>query len=630
MASVKMIRYLILLVSISYQVAIQASDRPNILWLTSDDNGCELGCYGDTFATTPNLDQLAKNSLRFNNVWSNAPVCAPARTALIAGMWPPSLGASHMRSAVNLPDRIRLLPTILREAGYYCCNREKEDYNVITPHQVWDDSSGKAHWRNRKADQPFFAVFNAHASHESQLRKRPHKQVHHPAEVKVPGYHPDLPEIRTDWAQYYDQLTEMDSYLGIFLRQLAEDGLLESTIIIYLGDHGSGMPRGKRWLYESGLKVPLLVSIPEKFRHLAGESYQHGESSDQLVSFLDLAPTMLHLCGLAIPADMDGKSIFAEQSAAPKYVFGFRDRMDERYDCSRAIRNERFSYIRNFMPHRPQGQYLDYMYQTPTTRAWLEAAKAGKTTESQSAFWKLKPFEELYDLKNDPDQLINLASSEEYRGVKAELKNALHDWLISQHDLGLIPEAVMIAQSASIDQQPIDWSATFIDSDYAKVVDAAFEATDLAIPMQRERIDAKLEVISYWYAIGLAYRSMQSGQLDDEVIGLTKLHKSKLVRGIAFETIARVETGPERKSAIEQLWKLAIDPSTTHFERMHLLDNFVAMNLQSDEIPTDLETALGEVTKNIPARYREYPARCLSDIIALAKEPSLMTPISMP
>ncbi|HRX79964.1 MAG TPA: sulfatase, partial [Pirellulaceae bacterium] len=242
-------------------VALTAEDslRPNVLWITSEDNGPHLGCYGDDYATTPNLDALAARGMIYRTCWSNAPVCAPARTTIISGMYPTSLGAEHMRSMTQLPDAFKMYPVYLREAGYYCTNNSKEDYNVKPTGEVWDDSSGKAHWKKRADGQPFFAIFNHTISHESKLRTRPHKAVHDAAKVRVPAYHPDTPEVRQDWAQYYDRITEMDALAGENLQEIAAAGLADDTIVFYYGDHGSGMPRSKRWPYNSGLQVPLIV-----------------------------------------------------------------------------------------------------------------------------------------------------------------------------------------------------------------------------------------------------------------------------------------------------------------------------------------------------------------------------------
>ncbi|NBQ25648.1 MAG: sulfatase, partial [Verrucomicrobia bacterium] len=231
----------------SWAGSSQAADRPNILWITSEDNGPHLGCYGDTYAHTPNLDGLAAKGVIYLNAWSTAPVCAPARTTLISGVYPPATGGQHMRSMAPMPAFMKMYPQYLRQAGYYCTNNSKEDYNLSQSGQVWDESSRKAHWKNRPDGKPFFAIFNITTSHESQIRKRPHQAVHDPAKVRVPAYHPDTPEVRQDWAQYHDKITEMDATAGKHLRELEQAGLAEDTIIFYYGDHGSGMPRSKRW-----------------------------------------------------------------------------------------------------------------------------------------------------------------------------------------------------------------------------------------------------------------------------------------------------------------------------------------------------------------------------------------------
>ncbi len=397
--------------------------RPNILWITSEDNGPQLGCYGDEFADTPNIDSLAARGMKYQHCWSNAPVCAPARTTIISGIFPTSLGAQHMRSQVKLPEMVQLYPQIFRELGYYCTNNSKEDYNLETPVKVWDESSNKAHWRNRQPGQPFFAVFNYTISHESKLRTRPHNAIHEASKVTVPPYHPDTPEVRQDWAQYYDRLTEMDALVGKTLLELAEDGLDDSTIVFYYGDHGSGMPRGKRWLYQSGLHVPLIVHVPERYQSLVDGQYASGSTSERLVSFVDLMPTVLSLAGMRPPSYLQGQAFLGKFATEdPQYIYGFRDRMDERYDMSCAVRDEQYMYIRNFYPQRPQGSFLAYMFQTPTTQVWKDLFDAGKLNEAQAFFWKPKPSEELYDLQADPYQVNNLAAQPEHEQLLARMR----------------------------------------------------------------------------------------------------------------------------------------------------------------------------------------------------------------
>ncbi len=287
-----------------------ASDRPNILWITSEDNGPQLGCYGDTYAETPNIDKLATKSLRYRRCWSNAPVCAPARTTIISGMYATSLGGQHMRSGVTLPDDVRLYPEVLRETGYFCTNNSKTDYNFADESGGWNESNNKAHWRDRPSDDtPFFAVFNFTVSHESKIRVRPHELKHDPAKAPLPAYHPDTPEVRHDWAQYYDKITEMDGDVGRVLAELEKDGLTDSTIIFYYGDHGSGMPRSKRWPFDSGLRVPLLLHVPDRFKDLAPSDYVPGGESTRLVSFVDLAPTAISLAGDGTAQKHAGRSL---------------------------------------------------------------------------------------------------------------------------------------------------------------------------------------------------------------------------------------------------------------------------------------------------------------------------------
>ena len=388
---------------------------PNILWVSSEDNGPHLGAYGDDYATTPNLDALAARGLIYRNAWSTAPVCAPARTTIISGLYPVSTGAHHMRSESRLPEGFRFFPELLREAGYYTTNNSKQDYNLEKPGgegSVWHETSREAHWRNRPEGVPFFAVFNFTVTHESQIRLRPHTPVHDAAAVRVPAYHPDAPEVRQDWAQYYDKLTEMDRMAGESLAELEAAGLLDDTIVFYWGDHGPGLPRGKRAALETGLGVPLIVSIPEKYRHLAPADYEPGGSTDRLVGFIDFAPTMLSLAGIEPPAHFQGRAFLGAHEAAPNdVIFGFSDRMDERYDMVRSVRDKRYVYARNFVIDRPYGQRLSYQMETPTTQVWLRLFQEGKLNEGQSAFWREKPSEELYDLENDPDQVRNLAAS---------------------------------------------------------------------------------------------------------------------------------------------------------------------------------------------------------------------------
>ena len=399
------------------------ADTPNILWISSEDNGPHLGVYGDSYADTPNLDALGARGMIYRNAWSTAPVCAPARTTIISGMYPPSTGSQHMRSSTRLPRPMKMFPQYLRETGYYVTNNSKEDYNLVKPGKVWAESSPQAHWRKRAPGQPFFSVFNLTVTHESQIRKRPHATVHDPATVRVPAYHPDTPETRQDWAQYHDKMTEMDGLAGKVLAQLKADGLEKDTIVFYWADHGPGLPRSKRWTYNSGLNVPLILYIPEKFRHLRPAEYAAGGESGRLAGFVDFAATVLSLAGIQPPDHFQGHAFAGRYEAPPQpYLYGFRGRMDERYDMVRSVRDQRYVYIRNFMPHRIYGQFIEYMFRTPTTAVWHQLYREGKLKSPRTHFWETKPAEELYDLAEDPDETRNLANSPEHAAVLERLR----------------------------------------------------------------------------------------------------------------------------------------------------------------------------------------------------------------
>ena len=431
--------FIVLLSSVTH-----AAERPNILWITSEDNGPHMGCYGDDGATTPNLDALAAKGVVYSNAWSTVPVCAPARTAIITGMYPSSLGAEHMRSMAALPEHVKLYPEYLRAAGYYTTNNAKQDYNVPGGETAWDESSGRAHWKNRAEGQPFFAIYNINVTHESQIRKRPHEAQHDPDALTPPPYYPDTPEVRRDWAQYYDKMTQMDTMAGARLREIEEAGLMEDTIIFYYGDHGVGLPRGKRSVCNSGLLVPLIVYVPEKFKHLMPQDFTPGGRSDRLVSFVDLAPTLLALAGAEIPTHMQGKAFFgAPEIPEKEYLFGLRGRMDERVDFVRAVRDKRYVYVRNYMPHLPHIQHVAYQLQTPTTQVWHAAFEAGNLTEKSAYFFERRDAERLYDLESDPHEMHSLVDSPEHEDVLRRMRAKLREIQLETRDTGFIPEPDM-------------------------------------------------------------------------------------------------------------------------------------------------------------------------------------------
>ena len=447
----------------------------------------------------------------FNRAWSTAPVCAAARTALISGVYPPSLGAEHMRSLVRMPDFMRMYPQYLRASGYYCTNNAKEDYNLVKPGQVWDDSSSAGHWSGRASRQPFFAVFNYGMTHESQIRAPDADTIHDPAGVRVPAYQPDTPEVRSNWAQYYDRITQLDRVVAERLAELEDAGLADDTIVFFFSDHGSGIPRSKRWPYNSGLHVPLIVYFPDKWRHLAPEEYGPATRSDRLVDFLDLAPTLLSMTGIEPPEHMHGRAFAGVFQQVPKtYMHAFRGRMDERYELTRAVTDGRYLYMRHYMPHKIYGQHVAYMFETQATQVWKRMYDEGRLNEVQSRFWQPKPAEELYDLDSDIDEVDDLARSPAHREILERLRGAQRQWLLEVRDFGLLPENEI--HSRALGTTPFE--AARDDSIYP--LERILSVAEVAASRDLENVDDLLRALAdsdsavrYWGAMGLLIRAQE-------------------------------------------------------------------------------------------------------------------------
>lgn len=433
-------------------------DRPNILWITAEDMSLTLGCYGDVYAHTPNIDQFAREGVRYTQAFAVAPVCTPARSTLITGIFASSLGTQHLRGTVPLSSGMKGYPQIMREAGYYCTNNVKEDYNFVTPGSFWDGSSADAHWRQGPRGKPFFSVFNFMTTHQSrtryeadELEKRnralPSEARHDPKRVPLPPYYPDTPKVRTNVAAFYTQVTLMDRQVGEILSQLQADGFADNTIVFFYSDHGSGLPRGKRWLHESGLKVPLIIRFPPKYEYLAPSAA--GTTTDRLTSFVDFPPTVLSLAGIKAPDAMQGNPFLGSfTSEERQFVIGIRDRIDEVLELSRSIHDGRFQYIRNFMPHRPRMQYSFFSERTPIRQEIRRLSREGKLTGDQA--WLMAPntpVDELYDLANDPQEMNNLAGRPERTKRVERMKRTLFDWMLETRDLSLLHENDMLERA---------------------------------------------------------------------------------------------------------------------------------------------------------------------------------------
>jgi uncharacterized sulfatase len=565
-----------------------AAASPNILWLTWEDIGPHLHCFGDEYSNTPNFDRLAKRGCVYFNTWASAPVCAPARTAIITGVSPNSTGAEHMRSMTRMPAAWKMFPGYLRDAGYYCTNNGKEDYNLEKPEGTWDVTQGgnggapggyspiHGHWRNRKPGQPFFAVFNNMTTHESQIfRSATNKNiVHDPAKARVPAFQPDIPEVRRDWAQYHDLLTAEDGQHEARIDELTADGLVEDTIIIVTSDHGCGMPRYKRFPYDSGLHVPMILVFPDKYRHLAPKDYVPGGRSDRLINTMDLAPTMLSLAGIKPPEFHQGQAFAGPFEAPPReYNFGFRGRMDERYDMMRSVRDKRYIYIRNYNPHKIYGQHVDYMWSLPSTPAWERLYQDGKLKAPQTHFWETKPPEELYDLRTDPDETDNLAASPQHQAVLERFRKVHGEHEIAVRDLGLLPEGEMHARAGK--SAPYEMGLDEKQFPVKRILAAA----DLASSLQ-PGVTGKLagfmkdpdNAIRYWGVMGLLMRGKDEVSKMREPLRERLADSSPHVRIAAAEALGRYGAEQDVQTVMPVLLDLANAPKSGAYAAIHALN----------------------------------------------------------
>lgn len=446
----------LLLASAAPAAAQTTASRPNIVWISAEDLSPRIGAYGDGLARTPNIDRLAREGTRYSNAFVTLPICAPSRSAIITGMYQNAIASMHMRTTESRaealpgpyqavpPHYVKAFPEYLRAAGYYATNNVKTDYQFGTPFTIWDESSNRAHWRNRPdPEQPFFAVFNFTGTHESQVwadspARRGKPLVTDPARVELPPYYPDTPAVREDMARHYDNIADLDVWVGELLRQLEEDGLADNTIVIFWTDHGDGLPRAKRALYDSGLRVPLIVRWPGQV--------EAGKVNDEMVSLIDLAPTMLSLAGVPVPRHMHGRALMGPDAApAPEYVFAGVDRVDMAYDMARAVRDARFKYIRNFHPELPHVTFVAYRNRNATMQELLRLHAEGGLDGVQS-LWMAdhRPPEELYDTRADPHEVRNLAHDPAHRAVLERMRGALEGWMTGIGDQGLIPEAELV------------------------------------------------------------------------------------------------------------------------------------------------------------------------------------------
>jgi len=570
----------------SFARAAEPGDaKPNFLFITWEDVSPRFGCYGDSLAHTPAVDRLAAHGLRYDRAFAIAGVCAPSRSAIMSGRWPISLGSHHMRSNVKLPPGLRCFPAYLRDAGYYCFNAGKTDYNFAAPEGSWDVSQKGANWKGRKPGQPFLGVYNFVESHQgpsqnearaaAQRKRLPTEIVVKPDQVQVPPYYPDTPAVRQQIANVYNNIALTDVLTVRLLDRLRADGLEDDTIIILYGDHGDGIPRVKGHLYHESLRVPLVVKIPERFRYEGLPA--NGSAIERLVSLMDLGPTILSLAGIAPPADMDGRAFLGEHATpAPRFQYAHRDRINSAYNFQRAVYDGRWHYIRNFRPDLAPHPPIRGHEQAPALVDARTAFRTG-TLSGSAATWLADQGEPeaLYDTQRDPHCVNNLTASPEHQGVLKEMRAALRDWQIREHDLGFLPESLMIRRARQAGYPARLYSKS--DAGFIRLYDLAVAWQDGESGYGRlvDNLNAGDSVYRYWAVLGL-------GSVDEAPSQAVKLLEERLAD----------EDGAVARAAVWSLHRLgATSPRSLEVLRKVLQRGNYAERLEAIQIARRLGSA---------------------------------------
>lgn len=579
--------------------ATAQGERPNIVWFMSEDNSKHyLRHFDPEGAPAPNIESLARHGVTFDRAFSNAPVCSVARTTLITSCYAPRIGTQfHRRSKLaNLPPGLEMFPEYLRRAGYYTTNRNKEDYNAAKDPSPWDDSSRKASWKNRPAQEtPFFHVETHTDSHESRLHFSRQDMLTptetDPSAIELQPYFPDTPTFRYTRARYHDRMQIIDEQVGVLIGELAEAGELENTFIFYFGDHGGVLPRSKGYAFESGLHVPLVIRIPQDFRQLVDRPL--GSRTDGFVEFVDFGPTVLRLAGVDVPSQVDGKpflgsDVDTQEVDRRNETIGYADRFDEKYDLVRTLRRGKWKYVRNFEAFLPNGLQNNYRYRMLGYQQWREQYEAGTLDPIQRQFFEPKSVEALYDLEADPHETENLAGSGEHLDQLLSLRTRLEERLKGWPDLSFFPEKVLF-------ERAMDNPVAFGQSQQSRIHEL-IDTANLAIHPFPD-VNSQLEValgsedpwVRYWALVACSCFGDEAWSLAPEIESLLD-DDEPLVATRAAEFFAVVGRGgkevPDPRPALYR----AISRSTSMPEALRMLNTAVFMNDHTrDRFPIDVD-----------------------------------------
>lgn len=565
-------------------------ERPNILWVTFEDTSSyEFGCYGNKDVHTPNADSLAAQGIQFMNAWSVAPQSSPARSSLITGCYAPTYGMDVHPVSYDTPADI-FFPQRLREAGYYCTNNSKTHYNSTNNNKAcWDECTKTASYNSPKRgkDQPFFAVFNTVTSHMGRVRtfhtdgRRDYtKEGIYTELLTLPSYVPDLPEVRSDYAGHLEAVQDVDTWLGFFLKDLKDKGLDDNTIIFFFSDHGGCVPRGKGYLYESGLKVPLIAYFPEKWKHLA-----NGKSGkdNSLVNFTDLGPTVLSLAGVKPTKNMQGKAIFGEYASKEerKVQFAFAANQLHHFMPVRAVTDGHIKYMRSYIPYRQFALRNYYQWGMPSNKAWDKLILGNHNTNPDWALtFDAHPAEMLFDLDKDPGELHDLSSSPEYAEVLAKMRNELSNHIRSTHDLGFF---LPTSRTGHVLYDVVRKEKYPMEELY-KLVEAAGIGDIASLPLFEKAIASSHRDMRFWGAVGYAElaHKKQISQCPQALADLLKDEDPYVASEAAYaaaylgkpqEGIARLinpTKEEDRKIGYSSLECISLDPTMRDYIRQFL------------------------------------------------------------
>lgn len=593
----------------------QAADRPNFVFVISEDNSKHfLELFDENGAPTPNIEKMAEHGLCFDRAFSNAPVCSVARSTLETSCFGPRIGIHFHRKEVAVPltHGTHMFPYYLRQAGYYTTNCGKTDYNMIPrkeeDEKAWNVNSNKATWKTRAPGQPFFHKQSSYpVTHESRLHF-PEADVQNvptetdPESVFIPPYHPKTETFKYTYARYHDRIKEMDGQIGQMIADLEAEGVLEDTFIFYFGDHGGVLPRGKGYIFESGLHVPLVVRVPENFKHLVDAEL--GSRADGFVSFIDLGPTLMNLAGVQVPDTVDGRPFLGpgvpmEEVAKRDTTFGYADRFDEKYDLVRTMRKGKFKYMRSYQPFNFDALQNDYRYKMAAYREWRDLYNAGQLNEAQSQFFLPRAAEALYDIDVDPHEVNNLADDPAYADVLAEMRAGLQDWVKGMPDLSFYPESYL-AKTAFVDG-PIAFGQEHKD-DIARLVDIAdlsLLPLEQAMPGLQKALASDDPWQRYWGLISAASLECHATSIVDKAMQIAATDPEPLVRVRAAEYLALIGAADPQPVILDALIK-----STSPIEANLILNTAVMLKDGKTQCEFDFTAFRNSDTMKNYAKHR--------------------------